>query len=196
MSRASVRRAEGIVRGLVSRFCATRGRGAGRPWGAPPVLQIARVRCPVSRSPSSESALVSVARRLLGLPLVQLLDGSSRRVLVVVEDGALAELLLDALMDAGHAGELLAEGADLRAAIGVGQFDAVIIDLDTRARTGPELVALVREAAPRTTVIALLPCGGLPSNHPRLAYHLAVEKPARLGALLSALAAAPAHPRN
>jgi DNA-binding NtrC family response regulator len=115
---------------------------------------------------------------------------SARQVLLVVEDAQLAELLRDALADAGHACEVAAS-AELRTALRERRFDAAIVDLDSRARDGAELVGLLRAEAPHTTVIALLPCGGLLPAQPRIAYHLAIEKPARLQTLLAALAAAP-----
>jgi DNA-binding NtrC family response regulator len=114
---------------------------------------------------------------------------SARRVLVVVEDAQLAELLGDALADAGHECQLVQASAGLRAALRQRSFDAAIVDLDSRARDGAELVGLLRAEAPHTTVIALLPCGGLLPLQPRIPYHLALEKPARLQALLAALAA-------
>jgi DNA-binding NtrC family response regulator len=109
-------------------------------------------------------------------------------VLVLVEDGALTELLLDALADAGYRGEVAAGPAEAETALGRTAFHAAIVDLDTRARQGAELVRLVRRTAPSTVVIALLPCGGLPEAQSVPPYHVAIEKPARLGALISALA--------
>jgi len=116
-------------------------------------------------------------------------DGQPRRVLLVVEDGALAELLVEALDDAGHTA-VVADGiATARAALDRQPFDAAIVDLDTRARDGGEVVGFIRERSPATTVIALLPCGGLPQAARAVGYHLATEKPARLHALLSAIRA-------
>jgi CheY-like chemotaxis protein len=115
-----------------------------------------------------------------------------RRVLVVVEDHALAEVLVEALAEAGHVAEPLSSPERLRPLLAARAFDAAIVDLDTRARNGGALVSAIRELAPFTTVIALLPCGGLSPDGPRPAYHIAVEKPARLRTLLSALIVAPA----
>jgi DNA-binding response OmpR family regulator len=103
----------------------------------------------------------------------------SRHVLVVVEDPQLGELLLDALTGAGHTG-VLAESPVLTE-----RFDVAIVDLDTRARDGAAHVERLRRHAPATAIVALLPCGGLP--HPAAGYHLALEKPMRLGALLAAV---------
>jgi DNA-binding NtrC family response regulator len=108
----------------------------------------------------------------------------ARHVVVIVEDAQLAELLLDALHDAGHTGEVATAG-DLAAL--ERNFDAAIVDLDTRARNGSSTVALLRQGWPRVTVIALLPCGGLPPGHDPVPYHLSLEKPARLQALMAAL---------
>ncbi len=130
-----------------------------------------------------------------GLPLVAAVAASppiptaSRRVLVAVEDAGLAELLVDALCDAGHSPDVLEDVGALPAAVESGALDAAIVDLDMR-RAGERLAALIRARSPTTTIIALLPCGGLPPGHPPVAYDRAVEKPARLVALLSALAGA------
>ncbi len=115
-----------------------------------------------------------------------LADGQPRRVLLVVDDATLAELLLEALVDAGHTAAVVQGVAETRAALERRRFDAAIVDLDTRARDGAEVVAFIRERSPATTVIALLPCGGMPAAT-RVAYHMATEKPARLQALLSAI---------
>jgi DNA-binding NtrC family response regulator len=117
---------------------------------------------------------------------------SHRHVLILVEDPQLADLLLDALTDAGHTGEL-ATAESLPALLLEQRFDAAIVDLDTRARDGATIVELLRRASPETTVVALLPCGGLPQAVP---YHLSLEKPARLGAVLSALAVSHSISRN
>jgi DNA-binding NtrC family response regulator len=122
------------------------------------------------------------------MPLAPTLAVPGNNVLVLVEDAALTELLLDALADAGHRAQVAAGPREVEAALGRVPFHAAIIDLDTRARNGPELVRIVRRVAPSTVVIALLPCGGLPLTQAPPPYHLAIEKPARLGALLSALA--------
>ncbi len=115
----------------------------------------------------------------------------AKRVLLVIEDVALGEMLADALGDSGHHASLLPEGADLGRAVGDERFDAVIVDLDSRARDGERHIALVRSRSPSTTVIALLPCGGLPADRSPPPYHLALEQPARLKPLLLALAADP-----
>lgn len=113
------------------------------------------------------------------------------RVLVVVEDAALGELLLDALADAGHAAVLAFGLAELCATVEESDFGAAIVDLDIRARNGAELLAALHTKSPRTAVIALIPCGGLPAALAR-PLHAALEKPARLRALLAALAGVPA----
>jgi DNA-binding NtrC family response regulator len=115
------------------------------------------------------------------------LESARPRVLVIVEDPGLADLLRELLGDSGHDVYLIDGEAELRAALARVPYHAAIVDLDTRARTGAGLIAVLREHAPHTPVIALLPCGGLPPE-PGAAYHLAIEKPARLQALLTALA--------
>ncbi|HZS37488.1 MAG TPA: response regulator [Polyangia bacterium] len=116
-----------------------------------------------------------------------LIDGPPRRVLLVVDDPTLAELLVEALEDAGHAPVVTDGLTTARAAFDRQPFDAAIVDLDTRARNGAEVVSFIREHSPATTVIALLPCGGMPGATRAIAYHMATEKPARLEALLSAI---------
>lgn len=111
----------------------------------------------------------------------------SRRVLIVVDDAALAEMLGDVLGEAGHVAVLASDGDGVEAALAAGRFDAAIVDLDTRARNGVQLLVRLRELAPATTAIALLPCGGLPTGAAGLPYHLAIEKPARLSVVLGAV---------
>jgi CheY-like chemotaxis protein len=123
------------------------------------------------------------------MPPAASLQVPARNVLVLVEDDALTDLLLDALARAGHRGQLAANGPrEAEAALKRSAFHAAIIDVDARARNGAELVRIVRRVSPSTVVIALLPSGGLPRGQPPPPYHLGVEKPARLGTLLSALA--------
>lgn len=121
---------------------------------------------------------------------------SCRRVLVIVEDATLAELLDEALEDAGHMPEHVDDRSHMLAALANDTFDAAIVDVDNRAHDGAELVDLLRHAAPGLTVIALLPCGGLPAGARSIAYHLAIEKPARLHAVLSAVAVAKSNSHN
>ena len=110
----------------------------------------------------------------------------SRHVLILVEDPQLAELLLDALTGAGHTG-VLATAESLLAVLAEQRVDVAIVDLDTRARDGAANVEVLRRCAPGATIVALLPCGGLPGPS-TVPYHLALEKPMRLGAVLSAVA--------
>ncbi len=119
-----------------------------------------------------------------------------RRVLLVIEEAALSDLLAEALVDAGHTVAQAADAADARRAADAERFDAAVVDLDTRARDGAALVAALRAAHPPLTLIALLPCGGLQGDPRPAPYHVAVEKPARLGALLAAVDLAAAAIRN
>jgi hypothetical protein len=130
---------------------------------------------------------VLVDRAMAG---TSLLNAPSRRVLLAVEDVALGELLLEALDEAGHRGELVLDEESLITAVAGADFDAAIVDLDTRGRRGAGWIGLLRARCPTTTLIALLPCGGLRPGEPAAPYHLSVEKPARLQALLTALAGA------
>ncbi len=121
------------------------------------------------------------------------LDGSPRHVLVIVEDPALGELLLEALEDAGHSGEVTnGDPAEISEIAAVrSNFDAAIVDLDTRARSGATIVGILRALCPSMTVIALLPCGGLSVKDRSIPFHVSVEKPARLRSLLVALTLSP-----
>jgi DNA-binding NtrC family response regulator len=123
-------------------------------------------------------------------------ERAMRDVLLVIEDGALSELLYEALVGAGHRATPVEEAAAAAAALAAQPFDAAIVDLDTRARDGLKLIAHLRAEHPRVTIIALLPCGGLRGAPEELGYHLAIEKPARLSAVLSALNVAHAALRN
>ncbi len=123
-------------------------------------------------------------------------QGIWRKVLLVIEDRALSEILSEALVEAGHAATQVEDAAAAQGALATQHFDAAIVDLDTRARDGDNLIAHLRTEQPGLTVIALLPCGGLRGGAGQPAYHLAIEKPARLSALLSAVSVAHAALRN
>jgi DNA-binding NtrC family response regulator len=117
-------------------------------------------------------------------------------VLLVIEDLALSEVLSEALVDAGHTVTQVEEASTAERVVAEQPFDAAIVDLDTRARDGARLIAYLRTRQPALTVIALLPCGGLPVAGAPPPYHLAIEKPARLAAVLSAVNVARAAIRN
>jgi two-component system response regulator QseB len=121
---------------------------------------------------------------------------AGRTVLLVLEDRALSELIAEALVEAGHVATPVDDAAAALAVLAAQSFDAAIVDLDTRARDGAHVIARLRAEHPATTVIALLPCGGLPDRGPAPASHLAIEKPARMAALLSAVNVAHAALRN
>ena len=121
---------------------------------------------------------------------------ATRTVLLMIEDRAYSDVLSEALVDAGHAVTQVDDAAAARAALAEHPFDAGIVDLDTSARDGVQLIVRMRVEQPATTIIALLPCGGLPDGAPCPPYHLAIEKPARLAAILSAVNVAPAATRN
>ena len=130
------------------------------------------------------------------MPSASVAPDAWRKVLLVIEDRALSDVLAEALVDAGHVALQVEDAAAARDAYEQEGFDAAIVDLDTRARDGVRLIAELRIAYPATTVIALLPCGGLPSGTAPPQYHLAIEKPARLSAVLSAVSVARAAARN
>jgi DNA-binding response OmpR family regulator len=123
-------------------------------------------------------------------------ESTHRRVLLVIEDRALSDVLAEALVDAGHVATQVEDAASAQRALEEQRFDAAIVDLDTRARDGGSLIAHLRTEQPALTVIALLPCGGLSPSVRQPLYHLAIEKPARLAAVLSAVNVAHAVMRN
>jgi DNA-binding NtrC family response regulator len=125
-----------------------------------------------------------------------LAQGEWRKVLLIIEDRALSDVLAEALVEAGHIATQVEDTASAQNALVTKQFDAAIVDLDTRARDGVNLIAHLRTTNPALTVIALLPCGGLPGSAVQPPYHLAIEKPARLAAVLSAVNVAHAAIRN
>lgn len=113
------------------------------------------------------------------------------QVLLTVDDPAFAELLVEALSDAGHAVTLAEDEAALVGALFRTRFAVAIVDLDGRGRNGARLLTHLRAAAPATKLIALLPCGGLSPDTVAPACHVALEKPPRLAALLRAVKLAP-----
>jgi DNA-binding NtrC family response regulator len=121
---------------------------------------------------------------------------AARKVLIVVEDRVLSDLMSEALAEAGHAVAQADGAAAARSAVSDGEFDAAIIDLDTRAREGVALITELRATHPLLTVIALLPCGGLPNGARQPLFHVALEKPARLAAVVAAVSAGHAAIRN
>ena len=122
--------------------------------------------------------------------------GTCRNVLLIIEDRALSELLSEALVEAGHVATQVEDAASAEGALAGERFDAAVVDLDTRARDGVRIIANLRTTHPTLTVIALLPCGGLAPSSPQPLYHLAIEKPARLSAVVSAVNVAHAAIRN
>jgi DNA-binding NtrC family response regulator len=111
---------------------------------------------------------------------------NQRHVLLVIEDEALVDILRETLTDQGHA-ICVTDADSLVATLARQRFDAAIVDLDTRGRAGMHVPARLRAAAPATTIVARLPYGGLPDAAGPLAYDLAIEKPARLGAVVRAV---------
>jgi ActR/RegA family two-component response regulator len=115
---------------------------------------------------------------------------NAKRVLVVSEEVAFAEMLAESLLEAGHLAQLASPEAVLAGEVSLAAFAAAIVDLDTSSRNARAAVDRIRAASDKTMVIALLPCGGLPTEYAATPYHLAIAKPARLKAVLTAIAAA------
>ncbi|MCU1278682.1 MAG: DNA-binding response regulator [bacterium] len=140
-----------------------------------------------------------MAYAVLGRPAMAMpsaVPRSWRKVLLVIEDRALSDVLAEALVDAGHVATQVEDAATAQRALDSEPYDVAIVDLDTRARDGVHLIARLRAQRPALTIIALLPCGGLPSGAATPGHHLAIEKPARLSAVLSAVNVAHAAIRN
>jgi DNA-binding response OmpR family regulator len=115
---------------------------------------------------------------------------TARRVILLVEEESLADLLRETLEEAGHACRIAASEND-QFLDDKSIFDAAIVDLDTRARRGRSILATLRQARPELFLIALLPCGGLDRSGAKIECDLALEKPARLARLLRAIDEAP-----
>jgi DNA-binding NtrC family response regulator len=147
----------------------------------------------IARDDSLARVLLSDGTMALPSTLTQ---GTWRTVLLVIEDRALSDVLAEALVEAGHSAVQVEDVPSAQQAVEQQRFDAVIVDLDTRARDGGSLIVDLRAHHPELTIIALLPCGGLPPSQRQPLYHLAIEKPARLSAVLSAVNVAHAAIRN
>jgi DNA-binding response OmpR family regulator len=120
----------------------------------------------------------------------------SRWVLVVVDDVSLGELLAETLLEAGHVAQLARPEELLEEEIDGGTFEVAIIDLNLPVHVGAKLVTKVRREAPATAVIALLPCGATAEEFNGMHYHLAIETPARLRTVLTAVDAAQCEERE
>lgn len=121
-------------------------------------------------------------------------DFAPRRLWLLVEDDALAELLAELLAEAGQPSERLHDAAELSSSPSspsslpsLPSGSVILVDLDRDARDGATLVAALRQRSPASAIVALLPCGGLPPGAGPVDYDLAVEKPARLSAVLQAI---------
>jgi DNA-binding NtrC family response regulator len=135
--------------------------------------------------------MAMVARRLLAAPLMATSSSVPavgwRKVLLVVEDASLSDVLGEALVEAGHSVAQIEDAATAPSVLAEQPFDTVLVDLDTRTRDGDALIARLRAEHPAVTIIALLPCGGSPPGARTALYHVGIEKPARLNAVLSAV---------
>lgn len=106
-----------------------------------------------------------------------------RRILLCMEDDGLGDLLDETLSEAGHLTSRIRDDEELATAAA---FDSIVIDLDLRIHESRALLARLRLAFPASTIVALLPCGADPAT-PALGWDVALEKPARLRALLAAV---------
>jgi DNA-binding response OmpR family regulator len=118
------------------------------------------------------------------------MDGLGRRVLLVVEDVTLEEILADALTAAGHAVELASPESIEGGEVSCTGLDVAIVDLDTRERGGASAVSHLQRIAPQVGVIAIVPCGALRSDYVGFKCQFLLEKPARIHAVLAAVQAA------
>lgn len=107
-------------------------------------------------------------------------------VVVVADDPALTELLVEAIVERGHVAHAVSDAAHVAGLLRVFACDAVVIDVDILRRERPSIVDTVRTLAPKARLIALLPCGGLPAME-WLDSDFKLEKPHLLRQLVAAL---------
>lgn len=135
-------------------------------------------------------------RRMSAAASIVARTDSPKCVLLIVEDAPLAELLAEALFEAGHVAQMatISEIVDGEEASQI--FDAALVDLDSWDRRGAPAIAELRRRDPTTLIVALLPCGSVASEFAGVQYHLALEKPARIQSVLVAIQTSVPRPRR
>lgn len=108
------------------------------------------------------------------------------RVLLVIEEPLLADLLGDAVSEHGHMCQIVADEAEALRLLGRARFDVVVVDVDARATGRDLLLRRMRLVAAGARMVALVPCGGL--RHGLVVdCDISFEKPLRLRQLAAVL---------
>jgi signal transduction histidine kinase/ActR/RegA family two-component response regulator len=113
----------------------------------------------------------------------------SLRILVVDDDGANRQLLLDYLRQEGHRALAAEDGRDGEEKLREGHFDLVITDRSMPGRSGDQLALTVRRESPLTPVIMLTGFGGLmqAAGERPPGVDVLMSKPTHLGELRAAI---------
>ena len=114
---------------------------------------------------------------------------SPARVLVLEDEQQIRQMLVDALLRAGHQVESAADGLAGLARFQGGEFDVVLTDLSLPERSGLDVARAVKRMRPRTPVVLITGWGHLldPSLLAQSGVDLTLVKPFRLERVLSIL---------
>jgi CheY-like chemotaxis protein len=114
-------------------------------------------------------------------------------ILVVDDDRLFAQLMMKALIKAGHDAVVAEDGIEAMAALAQKQFTCVVCDLIMPNQEGLETIKLMRAACPNLAIVAI--SGGLPSGDSRslnisdvavdFGANAALRKPFQLSALVT-----------
>ena len=116
-------------------------------------------------------------------------------ILVVDDDRLFAQLMMKALIKAGHDAVVAEDGIEAMAALAQRQFTCVVCDLIMPNQEGLETIKLMRAACPNLAIVAI--SGGMPSGETRglnildvavdFGANAALRKPFQLSALVVAV---------
>jgi DNA-binding response OmpR family regulator len=116
-------------------------------------------------------------------------------ILVVDDDRLFAQLMMKALMKAGHDAVVAEDGIEAMAALAQRQFTCVVCDLIMPNQEGLETIKLMRAACPTLAIIAI--SGGMPSGNSSnlnildvavdFGANAALRKPFQLSALVTSV---------
>lgn len=116
-------------------------------------------------------------------------------ILVVDDDRLFAQLMMKALMKAGHDAVVAEDGIEAMAALAQRQFTCVVCDLIMPNQEGLETIKLMRAACPNLAIIAI--SGGMPSGNSSnlnildvavdFGANAALRKPFQLSALVTSV---------
>jgi CheY-like chemotaxis protein len=114
-------------------------------------------------------------------------------ILVVDDDRLFAQLMMKALIKAGHDAVVAEDGIEAMAALAQRQFTCVVCDLIMPNQEGLETIKLMRAACPNLAIVAI--SGGMASGETRglnildvavdFGANAALRKPFQLSALVS-----------